>query len=458
MNLKTAIRRKKISEIRNNVKPLTISEITDIYDDLSQEDKLIFFRSLTTELQGDVFNALDIEHQESLIKTFTDKQLTTILDELYTDDIVDIIEEVPEELVKRILKAVDKEEVITIKKLLRYKEKDTGSIMNVNIVNIKQNMTISSARKYIRQNREDKYIPNIIFVTDAKNKLVGSIRMEDLLFSNPKLKVSKVMVPTAFVYTTTPKEEAANAFADHDRSVLPVLNNKKEVIGIITSDDIIDIVQTEIEDDIAKMSGIQSNKIANYSKSSTLSIVRSRIFWLLLLLITATFSHFLVAYFDNQAKHLQIALFTTVMATIPLVMDTAGNAGSQTSATITRALALGDVTTKDYLKVFWKELKVSSTIGLIMGIANFARMMIIFSIQYPGDATWNDLIILSIGLSLALMIIIILAKILGGMLPILAKKVGGDPAVMASPMLTTLIDILALGILFGISYGIILLL
>ena len=454
MTLKTAIQRKNVSEIRKISTEIPIADIADLLEELSSNDRVIFFRLLNSNLQSEIFAALEPEFQEQLIVSFTDQQIETIVSDLYTDDIADLIEDVPEKIAHRILAATPKERRKDVNKILRYKDDQVGSIMVVDIVVLKQAMTIEAARKLIKTSIKDSRIEYNFFVSNNKNVLVGYIPIEVLLFEKHFKKIKEFIKPISHVFTTTDKEDAALEFADQDMAVLPVVNTKKEIVGMITSEDAIDIIIEEASEDINKMSGIEIEGNTPYSKQSVIQIFRSRVFWLMLLMISATLSQIVLDVFQGISHSLVPLLTTAIIAMLPVISGAAGNAGSQSSTTVIRALAVGDITTKDYLKVMWKESRVSILIGFVLGIANFGRLMIYYAVKQDLN---TDMIMLSMAASLSLFIVIGLAKLVGGTLPLLAKKMKLDPAVMAAPLLTTLIDALSTAIFFGVSIGIMLL-
>lgn len=455
MTLKTAIKNKKVGEIRSITKKSPLSKIVEMLEELSSKERVLFFRLLNTDLQTKLFSALDIEYQEQLIHSFNDKQMEEIVGDMYTGDIADLIEDVPDNIAKRILEVTDRETRQLVNKILKYDDNHTGSIMTVDIVSIKQTLTVSEARKLVRKNKDEARLSHYFFVVNSKNKLVGYIVLEDLMFEDSKTTIKKITKPVAHVFTTTEKEEAAKIFADQDMSALPVINKNKELIGMITSEEIIDVIQDEATEDISKMAGIDVDASdESYSKQSIIKIFRSRVLWLMFLMISATLSQIVLDASQNWLESSSaVALSTAIIAILPVISGAAGNAGSQSSATIIRALATNDISTKDYLKVLWKEMKVSSLIGFSLGIANFLRLIIYFAIANNFN---SEYLMLAFAASLALMIVIILAKIVGGTLPLLAKKMKLDPAVMAAPLLTTLIDALSTAIFFSISIGIML--
>ena len=453
MTLKTAIQKKNVSEIRKITTEIPIADIADLLEELSSNDRVIFFRLLNTSLQSEIFAALEPEFQEQLIVSFTDQQIEKIISELYTDDIADLIEDVPEKIAHRILTATPKERRKDVNKILRYKDDQVGSIMAVDIIVLKQAMSIEIARKIIKTSIKESRIEHNFFVSNNKNVLVGYIPIEVLLFEKHTKKIKEFIKPVSHVFTTTDKEDAALEFADQDMSVLPVVNAKKEIVGMITAEDAIDIIIEEASEDINKMSGIEIDGNIPYSKQTVVQIFRSRVFWLMLLMISATLSQIVLDVFQTISHDLlsSIAISTAIIAMLPVISGAAGNAGSQSSTTVIRALATGDITTKDYLKVVWKESRVSFLIGFVLAVANFGRLMIYYAVKQDLD---TNMIMLSMAASISLFVVIGLAKLVGGTLPLLAKKLRLDPAVMAAPLLTTLIDALSTTIFFGVSIGI----
>ncbi|NQZ65875.1 MAG: magnesium transporter [Mycoplasmatales bacterium] len=377
-----------------------------------------------------------------------------IFGELYTDEIADLIEEMPEELATRILKSTDKETRSDINKILKYSDDQIGSVMNVDIINLKRSWTVRQAIEHIKEERNKSIISQHFFVTDSKERLTGYVTMEDLLFSRRSQKIESLSKATTSVTTTTDKEEAAILFADHNMPALPVINSSKNVIGTITADEVISIVTEEATEDIHKMAGIESDDDTPYSKKGTFSLFKSRSMWLMLLMISATLSQIVLDSFQGFSNKMLTPMLTTAMiAILPVISGAAGNAGSQSSTTVIRALATGDISSKDYFKVFIKELKVSVVIGLLLGSANFLRLAIYYWASPSVDLN-TEYLMLSMAASISLLSVIILAKIVGGMLPLVAKMLKLDPAAMAAPLLTTLIDALSTMIFFGISIGI----
>ena len=452
MTLKQAIKKKDVAKIRSITKDSPLADIADNLEKLSSEDISMYFYLLKSEFQSDVFSHLEPEYQKQLVDVFTDQQMKDIVGEMYASKIADLIEEVSEDLSDRIFKSTDDETKIAINKILKYSEDQTGHIMNVDIVLLKQSQTIEKSISIIKEARKDSRLAHFFFVTDSKGKLVGHIALEDLLFGKKSSKISSITKPSASVKTTTDKEAAALQFANYDMSVLPVVNSVNQVVGMITADEMIDVVTEEATEDIQKMAGIETNDDTPYSKIKIWSIFKSRTLWLMLLMLSATISQIVLDSFQGYSTKFTTIVFTTaIVAILPVISGAAGNAGSQSSTTIIRALATGDISPKQYLKVLWKEFRVAVLIGLSLGIVNFVRLIIYYSAKGTFD---KDYIFLSLAASLSLFAVIVLAKVVGGTLPLIAKKMKLDPAVMAAPLLTTLIDALSTMIFFGISIGI----
>ena len=460
MTLKTAIKNKKISEVRQITKTSTKADIADLLEELSPKETLLYFRLLKTKQQSEIFSALEPDYQEKLIEIFSDNDLKTIVGELFADEIADLIEDVPEEFTKRILRSTNKETAKMVSKILRYSDDEVGSFMAVEIIAIKQTLTIKNTIELIKIKRGIAEISHYFFVIDNKKKLVGHILTEDLIFADEKKTIKSIMRPTVSVSTKTNKEVAALKFANYDMSVLPVVNSSQELVGAITSDDVIDVMQESATEDIHKMAGIEVASDEAYSKMSTFKIFKSRVFWLMLLMISATLSQIVLDAFQDIANSVlfSISITSALIAILPVISGAAGNAGSQSSTTVIRALAIGDITNKQYLKVFWKEFKVSILMGFALGVANIFRLFIYYGSK--GDLSGSEsmlYIVLSLAASLSIFLVIILAKIVGGTLPLIAKTLKLDPAVMAAPLLTTLIDALSTLIFFGVSIGIMIL-
>lgn len=462
MSLRIALQNKDVNEIRRIANGLPIADLADLLESLTAQDRVLFFRLLKTEEQSEIFAQLEPTYQEQLVASFTDSQIDEIIGDLYADEIADLIEEVPHELQKRIILSIsDKETRANVNKILKFEDDQTGSVMNVDMVVLDESMTPTQALNKIKKSRDDYRLEHFFFVVDKHSKLLGYVALEDLVWAGPRTKVKTLVKPTGSVLTTTPVEETANEFAKYDMSVLPVVSATGEVVGMITADEVLDIAIEEATEDAHLSAGITPTD-RPYSETSVWRLFRSRSLWLMLLMISSTISQIVITQFMNLASstidHVSAAtaavtLSSAIVAIGPVISGAAGNAGSQSSAMVIRALATGDITTKDYLKVFKKELGTSMIVGMALAVANFVRLMIYYAAT--GDISNSTFIWLSFAASIALFIVIALAYIVGGLLPLLAKKLKMDPAVMAAPLLTTLIDAISTMTLFGVSIGII---
>ncbi len=468
--IKELINTKDIDSIRAFSEQSTMSEIAEILNQLDDNQGILFFRFLKTEKASEVFSHLDEDMQENIIKNLTQKETSSIINELYTDEIVDLIEELPTYLSEAIMKNVKKETRTKVNELLKYTENQVGSIMSVDIILLNKKYTNKIALQKIKEKREESEISQIFFVVDNENKLLGSITLEDIVFATKDKIILENIKPIESVNNFQDKEEAAQIFISELSPILPVVNDNNIVLGMLTHDDVIDIINDEATEDIYKGSGISSKELTNYPKAKILSIVKSRVFWLLMLMIGATLSQMIIDSFYQITEQFLLknaisvtitstALMGGILAIIPVISSSAGNAGSQASSTITRSIALNELKNTKPSKVILKEFKVGVILGVILMISNFIRLMIYYLIT--GDLLGEDFeiyLVISAASSVALFIVIMLSKIAGSVVPILGVKLKKDPAVMASPVLTTLIDALSTLIFFGVTLLMLLLL
>lgn len=469
-NIKELIQSKDIDAIRKFSDHVTMSEIVEILNQLSEIEAVLFFRFLKTEKASEVFSHLDEEMQENIIKNLTQKETSSIINELYTDEIADLIEDLPEYLSKAILKNVDWRTRTKVNEILKYDENQVGSIMSVDIILLKKTFTNKEALQKIKDKREESEISQIFFVVDNDNKLLGSVTLEDIVFAPRDKPFTEKIKQIESVYTFQDKEEAAQTFISEFSPILPVVDGNNVVLGMLTHDDVIDIINQEVTEDIYKGSGISSKELVPYPKAKILTIVRSRVFWLLMLMIGATLSQVIIDSFYTITENfitsaaiveatLTTALVGGILAIIPVISSSAGNAGSQASSTITRSIALNELKNNKSSKIIIKELKVGLILGGVLMVANFLRLMIYYLItgDILGDQ-YQVYFVIAAASSIALFIVIILSKIAGAVVPILGVKLKKDPAVMASPVLTTLIDALSTLIFFGVTLLMLLLL
>lgn len=460
--VKELIQLKDIDEIRKLSDKSTMSEIVALLEDLTEIESVLFFRFLKTDKASELFSFLSEEMQENIIKNLTKKETSTILNELYTDQIVDLIEELPSYLSKTILQNVDKETRSKVNELLKYTEHQVGSIMAVDIILLKKNYTNKIALQKIKEKREESEISQIFFVVDNENKLLGSVTLEDIVFSSKEKLIIESIKKIEGVFTFQDKEEASKIFIAESLPILPVVDKNNVVLGMLTHDEVIDIINEEVTEDIYKGSGISSRELTPYPKTKILSLVKSRIFWLLILMISATLSQIIIDSFSQITERFigDIIVTTTtstimlaaILSIIPVISSSAGNAGSQASSTITRSIALDELKNIKLSKVILKELKVGLLLGTILMFANFIRLMIYYLITSEILGPDKEFyLVISAASSFALFTVIILSKIAGAVVPILGVKLKKDPAVMASPVLTTLIDALSTLIFFGVT-------
>jgi magnesium transporter len=412
------------------------ADIAEIFSESDEEDLLILFRLLPKDTAAECFVEMDTDVQQSLIEALSDKELTEIVDDLFLDDAVDIIEEMPANMVKRILENTNPETRARINQLLKYPKDSAGSIMTVEFVELRARMTVADAFERIRATGLDKETVYTCYVTDDRRALIGIVTVKDMLLAGNDAVVGDIMTTTIIsVTTTTDKEETAKTLAKYDLMALPVVDNESRLVGIVTVDDAIDVIKEEDTEDIELMAAIlPSDK--PYLKTSVFEIWRKRIPWLLLLMVSATFTSRILLSFEDALSH-----WVILTAFIPMIMDTGGNAGGQASATIIRGLSLGDIEMRDILRVIFKEVRVAAMCGVTLAIVNFAKITLLH------EATWQPALVVSATLALA----VVIAKIVGCSLPIIAKRIGFDPAVMASPFITTIVDALSLLVYFGIA-------
>ncbi len=420
---------KKYAAIRDIFIEMNPADLAALFNDLPKDRTPVLFRLLPKELAADTFIEMDSDIQEHLIKGFSDTELRDVLDEMFVDDAVDIVEEMPANVVKRILSNTDADTRAMINKILQYPEDSAGSLMTVEYVSLRKNMTVQEALTRIRRTGVDKETIYTCYVTDYNRKLLGIVTAKDLLLSEEDDLISDIMETNMiFVHTHTDKEEVAQRFSKYDLLALPVVDDEERLVGIVTIDDAIDVMEEEATEDIEKMAAIRPGD-KPYFQTSVWQTYKARIPWLLILMVSATFTSLIITRFESV-----LDASIVLSAAIPMLMDTGGNCGGQASVTIIRALSLDDVEFKDIFRVIWKELRVGVLCGISLAIVNFAKMLILHQ---------GTVLIVGV-ISLALFCAVVVAKFIGCVLPILANKVGFDPAVMSSPFITTIVDALTL--------------
>ncbi|MBQ3018231.1 MAG: magnesium transporter [Clostridia bacterium] len=407
------------------------------------------FRLLPKDLAAECFVEMDTDYQETLLSSFTDNEMKEVMEELYIDDTVDIIEEMPANVVKRILKNSDSETRKTINEILKYPDDSAGSIMTTEYVSLDEDITVEDALKRIRRTGVDKETIYTCYVTKPDRTLLGYVTAKRLLLSDDEMIISEIMETSViYVHTHDDKEFAAKEMSKYDLLALPVVDQEDRLVGIITVDDAIDVIEEEATEDIEKMAAIiPSDK--PYLATSPFEIWRKRIPWLVLLMLSATFTSLIITKFEGN---LIIDGSTVLIAFIPMIMGSGGNAGGQTSVTIIRGLALEEIKLGDIFKVILKELSTALLCGATLAVATFAKLFIIDKWILRNSEI--DIFV-ALAVSLTLLVTIIASKLAGCLLPVLAKRLGFDPAVMASPFITTIVDVLSLLIYIGIATSII---
>lgn len=435
--------KKEFSTLKGLLSQMNPADIASVLDEVTPSQRLLLFRLLAKEEAAETFVELDSDTQESLIHAFSDTELKEVLDELYIDDAVDVVEEMPATVVKRILKNADSEMRDSINALLKYPEDSAGSIMTPEFVDLKKDMTVEDAFKRIRRTGVDKETIYTCYVCDSSRKLIGVTTVKELLLHDYEDVIGDFMeTNTISLNTLDDQELATQLFDKYNFLALPVVDMESRLVGIITVDDAIDVIQEENTEDLQKMNAMLPTE-KTYLKTSVLETWKSRFPWLLLLMISATFTGSIITGFEDKLSSL-----TILTAFIPMLMDTGGNSGGQASVTVIRAMSLGEVTFKDYFKVIWKEIRVGLMCGSALAVVNFAKIWIVDKTMFH-----NDEITLMVDLAICttLVIEIVFAKFIGCSLPMLAKKVGFDPAVMSSPFITTIVDAVSLLVYFGIA-------
>lgn len=434
------IENKKFAELKSLLEEENPADINDIFEELNDQQSILVYRLLPKELAAEVFVEMDSEKQEFLINAFSDSQLKDVFDELYYDDTADIIEEMPANVVKRILKIVSPDMRKAVNDLLKYPEDSAGSLMTTEFVRLRKNFTVQESLDLIRSVGVNKETIYTCYVTDDKNHLIGIVTAKDLLLSDLSETVSEIMEDNViYVNTLDDSEQVVLMFGKYDFLALPVVDNENRLVGIITVDDAFDVMQEETEEDFSKISGIVPGD-TEYLKTSVFKLWTSRIPWLMILMISATFTGMIISKFENA-----LAVLPILTAFIPMLMGTGGNAGSQASVTVIRGISLGQIEFRDFFRVVWKECRVSVLCGIALGIAAVVKVMLVDNyLMHNPEVT----IFVALVVGITLFATIVSAKIIGCALPLLAKKIGLDPAVMASPLITTLIDTVSLLVYF----------
>lgn len=431
--LKCLLETKQYTRLRQFLAEWNEVDIASIMEELEEEELLKVFRILPKDMAADVFSYFDVDNQQMIIVSLTDREAANIINNLMADDATDLLEEMPANVVKKLLANASPEVRRDINHLLRYPEDSAGSIMTVEYVDLKKNLTVNQAIERIRKVGVDSETINICYVLDPQRRLVGTVALRYLLLSQAEDIIGDIMNGNVIsINTLMDQEEVARQFQKYDFTSMPVVDNENRLVGIITVDDIVDILQQEATEDIEKMAAlVPSDK--PYMKTSVWETFKKRIPWLLLLMISATFTGRIISSFEEA-----LSVYVILTAFIPMLMDTGGNAGGQASVTVIRGISLGEIAYRDIPRILWKELRVGLMCGVSLAAANFVKLMLFDQVG----------IYVAFVVCITLVAAVLMAMLIGCILPLAAKRLGFDPAVMASPFITTIVDALALLIYF----------
>lgn len=441
--LSELLSQKAYREIREYLEEENIADIALLLEELDKTTRIRVFRLLKKDVSADVFSFLDIDAQKELITALSESEAGDLIDNMFADDATDLLEEMPAGVVKKLLKNAEEKTRRDINRLLKYPEDCAGSVMTVEYVDLKKQFTVKQALDKIRKDGMDKETLNVCYVLDENRHLLGKVTLRRLILSHENEVIEDIMWENpAFATTLEDREEVARLFTKYDLLALPVVDSEKRMVGIITVDDVVDIIEQEATEDIEVMAAITPAE-RPYMKTGVLDMFKNRIIWLMLLMISSTFTGLIMASFEEKLKTVVV-----LTAFIPMLMGTGGNSGSQASVTVIRGLSLGEIEFRDIFKVLFKELRVSVLCGLSLLGANAVKMFLVDRLLMNNPAVTLGVIAV---VSLTLLVTVICAKLVGAALPLLAKKVGFDPAVMASPFITTIVDALSLVVYFSVA-------
>lgn len=434
----------KFSAIKEMLGEMNVVDIASLMEEFeSEEQQVRLFRLLPKQSSADVFSYLDNEIKTNIVNAITNKELAFLVEDMFIDDAVDFLEEVPANVVTRVLAQADSETRNLINRFLQYPENSAGSIMTIEMVSFPETYTVKQAIEQIRATALDKETIYTCYCTDGKRKLVGTVPLRRLIVSPEETLVKDIMYDDdqlIYVNTMEDQEEVANIAKKYDLLSIPVVDKEDRLVGIITIDDIVDVIEDENTEDFEKMASLLPSE-DEYLKTGVFTMFKNRIVWLLILMVTATFTTQIIEGFEDK-----LSLIVGLTASIPLIMGTGGNCGNQTSTLVVRGLALGDIRLNDFFRVLWKEIRVALLCGVVLAVANYGRMWLVKIIT--GSAVESNTFIV---VCLAMVCAVIVAKAMGCMLPMLAKLLRLDPALMAGPMITTIVDALTLLIYFAIA-------
>ncbi len=441
--LKELVKDKEFRKLKFLLERMNEADVAEFLEELPMQQSVLVFRMLPKSTASDVFAFLPVEIQKEIILAITDKELQTIVEDLYMDDVVDMLEELPASVVRRVLENATPETRKTINQFLNYPENSAGSIMTAEYISLKRGMTVSQSFDYIRAHGQDKETIYVLYVTDAERHLEGVVTVKDLLMHGYEVPIEELMdVNVISCVTTDDQEDAANLMKKYDLLSLAVVDTEDRLVGLITVDDAVDVMQQEATEDMEKMAAMLPSERA-YLKTSVFDTWKARIPWLMLLMISATFTGAIIDSFEDA-----LAVCTVLTGFIPMLMDTGGNSGSQASVSVIRGLSLKEIEFDDLFRVIWKEIRVAVLCGFTLACVNFVKILVVDKMLMgrEGITLMVDAVVCA-----TLMLTIICAKCIGCTLPMLADRLGFDPAVMASPFITTLVDAVSLLIYFQLA-------
>ncbi len=442
----TLLAEKRFATLRQTLSAMNAADIAELYDEISEKHRPVLYRLLPKELAAEVFVEMDTDHRESLILLFSDKELREVLGELYVDDTADLVEEMPAGVVERILRAADPETRKALNDILRYPKDSAGTVMTTEFVLLKEAQTVHDAFDTIRRVAIDKETIYTCYVTDKNRKLIGILSAKDLLLADPEVSVGAIMNRNVIsVETLTDKEEVARMFEKYGFLAMPVVDTENRLVGIVTVDDAMDVLHEEVEEDFAVMAAVTPTE-EPYLKASIIKTFFTRIPWLVLLMISATFTGAIIAGFESA-----LSVCVILTAFIPMLMGTGGNSASQASVMVIRGLSLGEIEFRDIGRVLLKECGVSVLCGVVLGAVSFGKVLLIDYLLMGVISPADHPVMVAAVVGITCAATVITAKIIGALLPILAQKVGFDPAVMASPLITTVVDTISLLIYFVVA-------
>ena len=440
------VRSKRLKALQQELEEMNQFDIAEFITELGEEDSVkmaTVFRLLSKERGAEVFAELDAPEQQEIINSITDKELGEIVEDMYVDDAVDMMEELPANIVKRVMCAATPETRALINQYLKYPENSAGSIMTAEFVDLKKYMNVRESIARIRRIGDDKETIYVCYVTSADRRLEGVVTVKDLLLSDDDAVIEDIMDRNViFCRTTDDRSEAAERISDYDLLAVPVVDKEDRLVGIVTVDDVIDVLEEEATEDFDLMAGISPSDTP-YSRAGVVDIWKRRIPWLMFLMLSATFTSMIITHFEDA-----LSRCTVLTGFVPMLMGTGGNSGSQSSTAVIRSLSIGDTEPRDILSVVWKEIRVAVLCGVSLACVNFVKMLLVDRLLL-GNAEVTVLVAFTV--SVTLIFVVTFAKAVGSTLPMAAEKIGIDPAVMASPLISTITDAVSLLIYFSLS-------